>query len=96
MVDKVIRMADKAQANIKKATDSAPKETLPYDKKYYGNIGDIQEFKENHKQATLKLLKTVGGRFVALKPNDNAFWKPHTNVLSKEFVNRFPKFANMP
>lgn len=41
MVDKVIRMADKAQANIKKATDSAPKETLPYDKKYYGNIGDI-------------------------------------------------------
>ena len=49
MVDKVIKMAEKAQAKIKMATDQGPKETAPYDKKYYGAIADIHEFKDSHK-----------------------------------------------
>ena len=53
MCKKVLSMADKAVAQCTAAKDTGPEETRPYDKKYYGELKDINEFKKAHKKTTI-------------------------------------------
>ena len=53
MCKKVLNMADKAVAQCAAAKDTGPEETRPYDKKYYGELKDIKEFKTAHKKTTI-------------------------------------------
>ena len=49
MAKKVLQMADKAVAECAAAKDAGPQESRPYDKKYYGELKSIEEFKTQHK-----------------------------------------------
>ena len=95
MVEKVIEMADEAAKEHAEANDDFENgnEQKPYDKKFYGELSDIQEFTCAHKKTTNIVLKKAGGRFASIRPTNNLMWKPTSKVLSKEFIFRFPKFA---
>ena len=86
-------MADKAVNECAAAQDAGPKESLPYDKKYYGELNSVKEFNQQHKKTTEAILRRAGGKFSTMKPTDNAFWKPQTKLFSKDFIKRFPKMA---
>ena len=53
MVKKVLNLADKAVAECAAAKDAGPSESRPYDKKYYGELKSIDEFKNDHKKTTI-------------------------------------------
>ena len=93
MVDKVLKMAEKAIDKCAQAADAGPQETKPYDKKYYGALSSVKEFKTSHKKTTTAILKNSGGHFSKLSKTNNAFWKPKSRIFTKDFVKRFPKFA---
>ena len=93
MVKKVMKMADKAVNECAAAKDAGPQESLPYDKKYYGELKSIDEFNTSHKITTVQVLKRAGGKFSTMRATDNAFWKPKSKIFSKDFIKRFPKFV---
>ena len=67
MCKKVLRMADKAVAECAAAADAGPEESRPYDKKYYGELKDVKEFKASHHKTTVQVLRRAGGKFSSLK-----------------------------
>ena len=91
-IDDTIELADETIKEWAEDNDFGP-ESKPYEKRYYGAIGDIEEFNCVHKSMIKKVLKKAGGRFASIRAADNVLWQPKSNVLSEAFISRFPKFA---
>lgn len=86
-------MADKAVAECSTGADADLEESRPYEKKYYGELKSIPEFKSAHMKTTMQVLQRAGGKFSSLRQTDNAFWKPKSKIFSKDFIKRFPKLV---
>ena len=95
-VDRLIQMADDATATNKEANDEPPPDSKPYDKKYYGQLGDIKEFKQKGVRMTTKILEKSGGKYATMDRQNNVFWKPKSKVFTKEFVKKFPQIVMPP
>ena len=91
-IDETIELADETVKEWAEDNNFKP-ESKPYEKQYYGAIGDIEEFNSVHKRMIKTVLKTSGGRFASIRAADNVLWQPKSNVLSEEFISRFPKFG---